>query len=200
MSDPDRVKVDAIVVGGGPAGLAAALAMVGQGLEVIVVERGAYAGAKNVGGLFYGTVLAELLPGFAERAPIERTVSRREIVYLGEGQHAGVGFGADAWGRPPFNNTFVVFRSRFDRWLAKETEEAGASLLEGTVVDELLYEGSGDGTARRRGAGPGRRGRRGVPRRRRGPRRGRERPPDRESPGRARPRGGADEAGIRPWC
>ncbi len=143
MSDSEKVKVDAIVVGGGPAGLAAALAMAREGLEVIVVERGEYAGAKNVGGLFYGTVLNQLLPGFFERAPIERTVSRRSLVYLGDGQHASIAFGSEVWSEPPCNNTFVVFRSQFDRWLAKEVEAAGASLLEGTVVEDLVYEEGG---------------------------------------------------------
>ena len=36
MSEDDQVKVDAIVVGGGPAGLAAALTMAQEGLEVMV--------------------------------------------------------------------------------------------------------------------------------------------------------------------
>ncbi len=141
MSD-DKVKVDAIVVGGGPGGLAAALSMAQQGLEVIVIERGEYAGSKNVGGLFYGTVLNTLIPNAFEHAPIERTVSRRSVSYLGEGRSFAMSFGADAWSQPPYNNTYVVHRSQFDRWLAKRAEEAGASLIEGMVVEDLIYEGS----------------------------------------------------------
>jgi electron transfer flavoprotein-quinone oxidoreductase len=143
-ADEDQVKVDAIVVGGGPAGLAAALTMAREGLEVIVVERGEYAGAKNVGGLVYGTMLEKLIPDAFEKAPIERPVSHRSICYLGEGQHMGIEFGADEWSKPPYNNTWVVNRSQFDRWFAQEVEAAGASLLEGMLVDDLLYEGEGD--------------------------------------------------------
>ena len=143
MADADKVKVDAIVVGGGPAGLAAAFTMAKAGLEVILMERGEYAGSKNVGGLFYGTVLNQLIPNFFEKAPIERTVSKRSIAYLGDGQQAAISFGADNWSTAPFNNTFIVYRSQFDRWLAKEVEQAGANLLEGTVVDELICEGEG---------------------------------------------------------
>lgn len=138
----DAVKVDAIVVGGGPAGLAAALAMAQQKLEVILIERGEYAGAKNMGGLVYGTVLNRLLPDAFRRAPIERPVSRRSIVYLGEGRHAGVDFGCAEWTKPPYNNTYIVNRSQFDRWFAKEAEAAGVSLLEGMVCDDLIYEGT----------------------------------------------------------
>lgn len=143
MADADKVKVDAIVVGGGPAGLAAAFTMAKAGLEVILMERGEYAGSKNMGGLFYGTVLNQLIPNFYEKAPIERTVSRRSISYLGDGQQATVTFGSEAWSSAPFNNTFIVYRAQFDRWLAKEVEQAGANLLEGTVVDDLIYEGEG---------------------------------------------------------
>jgi electron transfer flavoprotein-quinone oxidoreductase len=139
----DIVKTDAIVVGGGPAGLAAALTMARGGLEVILIERGEYAGSKNVGGLMYGTVLNRLIPEAFKKAPIERPVSRRSIAYLGQGQHLSVDFGADQWSKPPYNNTYIVNRSQFDRWLAKEVEKEGVSLLEGMVADDLVYDGSG---------------------------------------------------------
>jgi len=142
MSD-DVVKVDAIVVGGGPAGLAAALAMAQQKLEVILIERGEYSGSKNMGGLVYGTVLNRLIPDAFKKAPIERPVSRRGIVYLGEGRHAGIDFGSTEWSKPPFNHTYIVNRSQFDRWFAKEAEAAGVSLLEGMLCEDLIYEGEG---------------------------------------------------------
>lgn len=142
MSGEDQVKVDAIVVGGGPAGLASALTMAQKGLEVVLIERGEYAGSKNVGGLLYGTILNELLPNAFEKAPIERPVSRRSIAYLGQGQHMTLDFGADAWSEPPYNNTYIVNRSQFDRWFAGQVEDAGANLLEGMVVDDLIYEGT----------------------------------------------------------
>ena len=136
--------MDVIIVGGGPAGLSAAFTTASAGLQTIVIERGAYAGAKNVGGLLYGTVLNRMIPKFYEKAPIERSVSRRELIFLGESEHMRLAFGADAWARPPFNNTFIVHRSQFDRWFAGQVEAAGATLLEGTVVDSLIYEGAGD--------------------------------------------------------
>jgi electron transfer flavoprotein-quinone oxidoreductase len=139
----DVASVDAIVVGGGPAGLAAALTMARGGMEVVLMERGEYAGAKNVGGLLYGTILNQLIPEVFKLAPIERPVSRRSIVYLGETQHMTIDFGADVWSAPPFNNTYIVNRSQFDRWLAKQVEKEGVNLLEGIVVDDLLYEGQG---------------------------------------------------------
>jgi len=140
MADDEKVKVDAIVVGGGPAGLSAAFTMARAGLEVILIERGEYAGAKNVGGLVYGAVLNRLIPNFWEQAPIERCVARRSLVFLNDDMHVGLDFGADEWTRPPFNNTFVVHRSQFDRWFSKQVEAAGANLIEGMVVEDLIYE------------------------------------------------------------
>ncbi len=140
MADEDRVTVDAIVVGGGPAGLSAAHTMASAGLETIVIERGEYAGAKNVGGLVYGTVLNRMIPNFFEQAPIERSVARRELIFLGAGEQVRLAFGADEWARPPFNHTFIVHRSQFDRWFAKQVESAGATLLEGTVAESLIYD------------------------------------------------------------
>lgn len=141
MSD-ETLNADAIVVGGGPAGLSAALTMARKGLEVILIERGEYAGSKNVGGLVYATVLNELIENAFEKAPIERPVSRRSIAYLGEDQFMAVDFGSDSWSKPPFNHTYIVNRSQFDRWFAKQAEEAGVTLVEGMVVDDLLYEGA----------------------------------------------------------
>lgn len=137
----DAISVDAIVVGGGPAGLSAALTMAQNGLEVILIERGEYAGAKNVGGLVYATVLNELIAEAFQKAPIERPVSRRSIAYLGEDQFLAVDFGADEWAKPPYNHTYIVNRSQFDRWFAKQVEGAGVNLIEGMVVDDLLYAG-----------------------------------------------------------
>ena len=50
-------KFDAIIVGAGLAGSAAALKLAQAGLEVVLVERGPYPGSKNLsGGVLYGRI------------------------------------------------------------------------------------------------------------------------------------------------
>ena len=41
-------KVDVIIVGAGPAGISAAITLARSSTKVVVIERGAFAGAKNV--------------------------------------------------------------------------------------------------------------------------------------------------------
>lgn len=134
-------QFDAIVVGAGPAGSSAALAMARAGLRVALIERGEYAGAKNVSGaaLYAPGLLAELLPNYWEEAPVERFLTRRVISLLGQESALSIDFRTSHFAQPPYNG-FTILRPKFDRWLADKAQEAGATLITSTVVDDLLYE------------------------------------------------------------
>lgn len=74
---------DAIIVGAGLAGCVAALVLARAGANVLVIERGNYAGAKNVtGGRLYAHTLERIIPGFAEQAPVERRITHEKISFL----------------------------------------------------------------------------------------------------------------------
>jgi electron transfer flavoprotein-quinone oxidoreductase len=134
-------QFDAIVVGAGPAGSSAALAMARAGLRVALIERGEYAGAKNVSGaaLYAPGLLAELLPNYWEEAPVERFLTRRVISLLGQESALSIDFRTNHFAQPPYNG-FTILRPKFDRWLADKAQQAGAVLITSTVVDDLLYE------------------------------------------------------------
>ena len=132
---------NAIVVGAGPAGSSAALALARAGLSVALIERGEYPGAKNVSGaaLYAPELLADLLPNYWEEAPVERYLVRRVITFLSQEASLAIDFRTDRYAKPPYNG-FTLLRPKFDRWLASKAEEAGALLITSTVVDDLLYE------------------------------------------------------------
>src|SRR3984893_368649 len=134
-------QFDAIVVGAGPAGSSAALAMARAGLRVALIERGEYAGAKNVSGaaLYAPGLLAELLPNYWEEAPVERYLTRRVVTFLSQESALSIDFRTKHFAQPPYNG-FTILRPKFDRWLADKAQQAGATLITSTVVDDLLYE------------------------------------------------------------
>ena len=134
-------KFDVIVVGAGPAGITAAYILANAGLSVIVLERGAYPGSKNIfGGILYTTVLNRLIPNFWETAPIERHVKGVELFLISANNALSVKVQSEEHNKPPYNNSFIVSRSKFDHWYSSKAEEAGALLIPETVVDDLIWE------------------------------------------------------------
>jgi electron transfer flavoprotein-quinone oxidoreductase len=158
-------KVECIVVGGGLAGLSAAYGLAAEGVEVMVLERGDYAGAKNVtGGRLYTSVLHDVYPELWEGAPFERAVTRELITMMGDGAQTTVelaGGGAPrvagTGARPPAGDrttapspqSHTVLRARFDQWFADQVAEKGGMVVPKMKVDELLRESGGEGRSGR---------------------------------------------------
>ena len=139
--EPDAF--DAVVVGAGPAGSAAALALARAGRSVVMVERGPFPGSKNVyGGVVYGRVLDGIVPDWWEEVPVERWVVRRSTMMMTGSQALSIDYRSDAWGAPPFNG-MTTKRSRFDTWMAAKATAAGARLLTSTVATGLVRDGAG---------------------------------------------------------
>ena len=139
----DNNKFDVIIVGAGPAGTTAAYVLAKAGIEVLLIERGAYPGAKNVfGGVLYTPVLNRLIPNFWEEAPVERHIKGVQIFLISEENALSIGVESEEHNKPPYNNSFTVSRAKFDQWYAKKAEEAGAFLITNTVIDDLLWEDS----------------------------------------------------------
>jgi len=135
-------EFDAIVVGAGPGGVSAALTMARAGLSVVLFERAERPGQKNVmGGVMYGRMLADVVPETWRDAPVERVIADERVwlttpdtaVTLGHKHvpHAGPS-------DPP--NAFTVLRVPFDAWFASQAEAAGALVVPGTTVEDVILE------------------------------------------------------------
>jgi electron transfer flavoprotein-quinone oxidoreductase len=132
---------DAIVVGAGPAGTAAAYLLGKAGWQVVLIERGDYPGAKNVmGGILYRQAMEEVIPSFWKEAPVERHINEQRVWILASDSACSFGYKSDQLAREPYN-AFTILRARFDPWFAEQAEEAGAILIPQTVVEDLIFEG-----------------------------------------------------------
>ena len=140
MAEPD---VDVVIVGAGPAGTCAAIVLARAGRRVVVLERGPFAGSKNMyGGVVYPRILDQLIPQWWDEAPVQRWITRRSTMVLTETQAVSVDFRNDAWGAPPYNGA-TAYRPDFDHWLAGHAEAAGAQVLCSTTVTGLLRDAAG---------------------------------------------------------
>ena len=107
---------------------------------MVLLERGPFPGSKNAyGGVVYGRVLDEVLPGWWEEVPFQRWVTRRATMVLTGHQALTVDFRTTDWGRAPYNGC-TVYRADFDTWLADKAVEAGAQLVTSTVATGLIVE------------------------------------------------------------
>jgi electron transfer flavoprotein-quinone oxidoreductase len=133
---------DAIVVGSGCAGPAAAIELARAGKSVLVIERGTVAGAKNVsGGRLYTHALRALLPDVADQAPLERRIVRERVSMLSADSATTLDVTDEAM-RDGRHESWSVLRARFDPWLAEQAEAAGAEYITGIAVEALLKDGS----------------------------------------------------------
>lgn len=133
---------DAIVVGAGCAGSVAAYTLASAGKSVLVVERGNYAGAKNMtGGRIYTHSLAKIFPNYQE-APLQRKITHERLSLMAPDSNFTIDFSARDFEKEG-QESYSVLRGPFDQWLAEQAENAGAEIIYGMAVEDLLKDENG---------------------------------------------------------
>jgi electron-transferring-flavoprotein dehydrogenase len=151
MAERDQLEVDVLIVGGGPAGLAAAIKLRGLAKErgkddfsVMLVEKGADIGAHGISGAVVDPKgFDELLPGWRETAPIEAPVSSDQMWYLTDGGKMAV----PGFAMPPMmknHGKYVASLQRLTKWLGGIAEERGADVFPAFPGQELLWSDDGN--------------------------------------------------------
>lgn len=103
------------------------------------MERGRYLGSKNVhGGRIYSHAVEKLFPNFRREAPIERWVKRELLTLMTEDEAVTIDFSSFKEHAP--NDSFTAYLTSFTQWMGKKAEEAGALIVTGIKVDEILME------------------------------------------------------------
>lgn len=148
---------DIIVVGCGCAGAIAAYVAAKKGKSVLVVERGDYAGSKNMtGGRIYVHSLRAVLDEYAEGEvnwediPFERKITHERISLMDEASAMTIDYTSPALGMEG-QESYSVLRADFDQWLMGLVESAGCEVITGIAVEELIKDENGAVTGVRAG-------------------------------------------------
>jgi electron-transferring-flavoprotein dehydrogenase len=139
----EAMEFDVVIVGAGPAGLAAAIRLkqISPDISVVVVEKGSEVGAHILSGAVIDPVgLDRLIPDWrGEDTPIKTAVSTDRFYMLGPSGSIRL----PNFLMPPLMNNhgnYVVSLGNVCRWLATKAEGLGVEIYPGFAAAEVLYD------------------------------------------------------------
>jgi electron-transferring-flavoprotein dehydrogenase len=146
MPAREAMEFDVVIVGAGPAGLAAAIKLkqLSADISVVVVEKGSEVGAHILSGAVIDPIgLNRLLPGWdGEETPIQTKVADDRFYYMSESGSLRL----PNFMMPPLmsnHGNYIVSLGSVCRWLATKAEGLGVEIYPGFAAAEVLYDGNG---------------------------------------------------------
>ena len=149
MSEVEResMEFDVVIVGAGPAGLAAAIRLkqLNPDLSVVVLEKGGEVGAHIMSGAVVDPVgIDRLLPGWREEGdhPFKTAVTDDRFLVLGPAGSIRI----PNFLMPPLMNNhgnYIVSLGNVCKWLAGKAEALGVEIYPGFAAAELVTDEAG---------------------------------------------------------